>query len=72
MSSPTTEKKREKLEIFELWRDGNAFAIMGKVRRALQRAGRLDEFEEYQQQATSSDYDNLIRVTMQWADELDE
>ena len=49
--------------------DGNAFAILGKVKRALKEAGFTpDELAEFQKQAMSGDYDNLLRVCMQWAD----
>lgn len=49
--------------------DGNAFAILGKVNKALRNAG-VDktEIDEYTAQATSSDYDNLLATTMQWVD----
>lgn len=45
--------------------DGNAFSIMGAVRRALSRAG-VDRaaFAEYQAEAMSGDYDHLLQVTM--------
>ena len=46
--------------------DGNAFAIMGAVTRALRRAGYSDKIEEYQKEATSGNYDNLLQVTMKW------
>lgn len=47
--------------------DGNAFAILGRVTRALQDAG-VDEVQRkvYYDMATSGDYDHLLRVTMQW------
>lgn len=47
--------------------DGNAFAIMGKVSKALRRAGvSQEEIKQYTDEATSGDYDNLLRVTMNW------
>lgn len=47
--------------------DGNAFNIMGLVTHALQRAGVTEEeIEAYSNEAMSGDYDNLIRVSMQW------
>ena len=46
--------------------DGNAFAVLGTVKNALQRAGYRKEAEEYFEEATSGDYDNLLRVTMQY------
>ena len=47
--------------------DGNAFFIMGRVRKALRRANvSATEIEQYIQQSTSGDYDNLLRVAMEW------
>ena len=47
--------------------DGNAFFIMGRVRKALRRANvSVTEIEQYIQQSTSGDYDNLLRVAMEW------
>ncbi len=48
--------------------DGNAFAIMGAVIRALKAAGQGDKVPEYTQKATSGDYDNLLRVSMEYVD----
>lgn len=49
--------------------DGNAFAILGKVSKALRQAGYdLDFIKEYQTQAMSGDYDNLLQVTMTYVD----
>ena len=45
--------------------DGNAFAIMGAVSKAMRRAGASDEvIKEYQAQSQSGDYDNLVQVAM--------
>lgn len=47
--------------------NGNAFVIMGMVRRALKLAGvEPEEIEAYTQEATSGDYDNLLQTTMRW------
>lgn len=47
--------------------DGNAYAIMGKVGRELRRAGYTEEQRnQYIEEATAGDYDNLIQVTMKW------
>ena len=49
--------------------DGNAFAIMGKVSKALRRAGADKEYiDQYHNEATSGDYDNLLMVTMEYVD----
>lgn len=46
--------------------DGNAFAILGAVSRAMRRAGiSQNEITNYLNEAKSGDYDNLLRVTMQ-------
>ena len=47
--------------------DGNAFAIMGKVSKALQKAGADKEYvESYLDKATAGDYNHLIGVTMEY------
>jgi len=48
--------------------DGNAFYILAKVRKALIRAGLEAEAEAYTKEATKSDYDNLLMVTMKYVD----
>ena len=48
--------------------DGNAFAVMGAVARALRRAGQADKVKEYRAKATSGDYNNLLRVSMEYVD----
>ena len=49
--------------------DGNAFAIIGRTTRAMQKAGiSKEEKEAYVAEAMSGDYNNLLRVTMQWVD----
>lgn len=47
--------------------DGNAFSVLGKVRRALRDGGVANtEIEEFSKEATSGDYDHLLRTVMQW------
>lgn len=49
--------------------DGNAFAILGAVSKALRRAGvAKEEQTEFYSQATSGDYDHLLRTAMEWVD----
>lgn len=49
--------------------DGNAIAIISKVKRALivegVPAGETDKFFE---EATSGDYDNVLQTCMKWVD----
>ncbi len=50
--------------------DGNAFAILGRVRLALREAGASAEYiENYTKEATSSDYAHLLAVTLRYVDE---
>ena len=57
------------IEVKLIGQDGNAFAILGAVMKALRRAG-LDEkvAQEYYTEATSGDYDNLLAVTDNWVE----
>lgn len=44
--------------------DGNAFAIVSRVSRALRQAGvDADEIDEYKRLAMSGTYDDILRVT---------
>ena len=47
--------------------DGNAFAIIGNVRRALRKAGATnEELTEFSEEAMSGDYNHLIQTAMEW------
>ena len=47
--------------------DGNAFAIMGAVDKALRKAGvSADERAKYKAESMSGDYDNLLVTAMNW------
>ena len=46
--------------------DGNAFVIIGKVRKALKRAGRNDLVEPFTNEAKSGDYDNVLQTAMKY------
>ena len=49
--------------------DGNAFAVMGAVRKGLRKAGATQEqIKQYSDESMSGDYDNLLRVAMEWVD----
>lgn len=49
--------------------DGNAFFIIGRVQKALRRAGVPNgELEAFVAEAESSDYDNVLRTCMRWVD----
>ena len=49
--------------------DGNAFAIMSRVSRALEEAGASkEEVSQYMNESMSGDYDNLLRVATEWVE----
>jgi cobalamin biosynthesis protein CbiG len=53
------------VEVELVGRDGNAFAILGAVTKALRRANvSKEDIDAYQADATSGDYDNLLQVTL--------
>lgn len=47
--------------------DGNAFAILGRVVKAMKSAGLSKEIQDaYFAEATSGDYDHLLQTTLKW------
>ena len=49
--------------------DGNAFAILWRVKRALQDAGvSKDIRDEFMAEATAGDYDHLLATVMKWVE----
>ena len=46
--------------------DGNAFFILGRARQALRRARRSDLWEQFNKEATSGDYTNLLATCMKY------
>lgn len=47
--------------------DGNAFNLLAVMDRALARAGAsMTERKKFRDEATSGDYDHLLRVCMSW------
>ena len=60
-------KPKEKPVVKLIDTDGNAFAIMGRVKNALVKAGADKEYVmKYQDEAMAGDYDNLLCVTMDY------
>lgn len=48
--------------------DGNAFAILGTMQKALRKAGATqDQIDEFMDEAMSDDYDHLLRTCMEYA-----
>ena len=46
--------------------NGNAFAILGRVRRGILRSDRPELADEFIMEATSGDYDHLLATCMRY------
>lgn len=61
--------KKPKIDSEELAENGNAFAIMSTVAKALREAGADREYiNKYHKESMAGDYDNLLRVVMEYVD----
>jgi len=49
-------------------KDGNAWVLMGLVADGLKKAGRKDLVKEFMDEAMSGDYNNLLRVCMEYVE----
>ena len=59
--------KYPEVEVELVGQDGNAFAVLGAVRKELRRNGISDdEIKEFFDEATAGDYDHLLRTVMEW------
>jgi hypothetical protein len=50
--------------------DGNAFAIIGRVIKALQKSGQSHLDSEFQAKTTSGNYDHLLAVCLEYVDDI--
>ena len=48
--------------------DGNAFYILGKVKKALIQGGHKDLADSFMKEATAKDYSNLLCVVMEYVE----
>jgi len=61
------ETKYPQVEVPLIAQDGNAFAILGRVRKALEAAGvPEEELMEFWAEATSDDYGHLLQTVVKW------
>ena len=61
--------KYDNVKVKLVGEDGNAFSILGRVQKALRQAGvSREEIPEFQNEATSGDYDHLLATVMEWVD----
>jgi hypothetical protein len=59
--------KYPEIEVSLIGNDGNAFAIMGTIQKALHDAEvSNEEIDLYLKESMSGDYDNLLRTAMRW------
>ena len=64
-----TEKliKYPEIEVDLVGTDGNAFALIGKVRQALKENGvSKQEIDDFSKEATSGNYNHLLQTCMKW------
>lgn len=62
---------RYPIEVQLTGEDGNAYAIMGRVQAAMNRAGLRDEAKEYVAACLAAQsYDELLRITMETVEVL--
>lgn len=61
--------KYPEIEVTLVGEDGNAFAIIGRVSKALRRAKvEKSEIDLFTKEAMGGDYDHLLRTCMEWVD----
>jgi hypothetical protein len=66
-----TEVKYPNIHVQLTGEDGNAYAIMGAVAKALRNEGvPKAEIDKYHEESMAGDYDNLLRVAMAWVNVL--
>lgn len=62
-----SEVKYPAVKVKLVGQDGNAFAIMGAVKSALQKHGvSKEEIDNYLSDSMSGDYNHLLQVAMSW------
>lgn len=61
------ETKYPEIEAEVIGRDGNAFAVLGGVQKAMRRGGvSEEEIKEFMAEATDGDYNHLLVTCMNW------
>jgi len=67
MENQMIDVKYPEVEVDLVGEDGNAFSILGRVQKAMRRAGvPTGEIDTYLAEATSGDYDHLLVTTCEW------
>lgn len=68
MSKTNDSNSKSGIRVKLVGKDGNAFAILGRVKEALRRGGRSDLIEAFVKEATSGDYNHLLCTVMEYVD----
>lgn len=68
MSIENVQSPLTNVKVKLIGEDGNAFLIIGKVSKALKRAGHSELAEEYLKEARQGDYDHLLATTMKYVE----
>jgi len=69
VSRSSSSVKYPKIKVELVGQDGNAFSIMGRVSKAMRRAGvEKDVIDQYTKESMSGDYDHLLQVAMSYVD----
>jgi hypothetical protein len=67
MGKTNTIPKYPDVKVMLVGEDGNAFAILGRVTRALRKHGvEKSEIDAFMKEATSGDYNTLLAAAMRW------
>lgn len=63
----TETVKYPNVEVDLIGEDGDAFSILGRVRRAMRKGGvSEEEIKKFHDEATSGDYNHLLQTVMEW------
>ena len=64
-----SEPKYPNIEVDLSESDGNAFSILGRVRKAMRKAGLSDAIiSAFDDEARQGDYDHLLQTCMKWVE----
>jgi len=66
MTNENQTKQKPKVKL--IGEDGNAFNILGKVNRALVKAGMHEEAKAFMEEATAGDYNHLLATVQKYVD----
>jgi hypothetical protein len=65
-ANPTPEIRHPEIQVQLTGTDGNAYAILAAVQKALRKTGHSDEVAAFLAEATSGDYAHLLATCMRW------